>query len=81
MNNSSKKDPSSSFDLQQQQPSKANKKKKYVTLKALTTLDQDDLNQLIEHLRQLQDFHFMVKSKVLYPLEKDKDQNVLLLQD
>jgi hypothetical protein len=75
--NNRQKDPS--FDLQ---PSKAKtKKKKYVTLKVLTTLHQQDLNQLIEHLRQLQDFHFMVKSNILYPLEikkekdKDKDQN------
>jgi hypothetical protein len=66
---------SSSFDLQQQ-PSRAKakkNKKKYVTLKVLTTLHQQDLNQLIEHLRQLQDFHFMVKSKVLYPLEIKKE--------
>jgi hypothetical protein len=70
-NNSRKKDSSSSsFDLE----SKA-KKKKYVTLKVLTTLHQQDLNQFIEHLRQSQDFHFMVKSEVFYPLEiKEEDK-------
>jgi predicted sugar kinase len=72
--NNRQKDSSSSFDLQQQ-PSKAKKKnKKYVTLKLLTTLDQQDLNQFIEYLKQLQDFHFMVKSNILYPLEIKKDR-------
>ena len=37
---------------------------KYVTLEIGTSLCQQDMNRLIEHLRNLEGFGFIIKSKV-----------------
>jgi len=63
---------------QQQDPFDFQVKTKYATLKVVIRLHQQDLNRLIEHLRRLQDFHFMVKSEVYHRSEiieiEKKDQ-------
>jgi hypothetical protein len=40
------------------------KKIKYVTLDIATHLYQEDLNRLLDHLKKLDDFAFLIKSEV-----------------
>jgi hypothetical protein len=51
------------------------KKIKYVTLDIATHLYQDDLNRLLDHLKKLDDFAFLIKSEVYTDTQIQKEQD------
>ena len=56
---------------------------KYVTLSITTRIDQEDLNCLVRHLRDLENYHFLVKCEVYTDSDyeyKEKNEMKTLLE-
>lgn len=51
---------------------------KNVDIKIMTTLSQEELEKLMTHLKQLEDFNFLIKAKIYMGYEEDKSKKSIL---